>query len=112
MKHSFQILSHRNDDRLHLKLVGTFDDDAADRLLNVLQAHGKKFSMVMVHTAGLDLPSPSGMGALRAGLEARGRTVFRLVFTGEHVPDSFAQRERDPDRNRTESATLAGGRQV
>ena len=112
MKPSFHILIHRNDDRLHLKLVGTFDKEAADRLLNVLQTHGKKFSMVMVHTAGLDPPSPSVMGALRAGLKAHGRTAFRLVFTGEHAPVAFAGTEGAWQGSRTESAGVAGARQA
>ena len=42
MASNFKIFIHRNDDNLHLRLMGDFDGSSAFELINALKAHTKE----------------------------------------------------------------------
>lgn len=85
MGDTFQILIHRNETSLHLKLYGEFDGEAAQELLHIVKRRGRKSSRVFIHTSSLSEVHPVGTALFKERCKGfRGKSAS-LIFTGEHA---------------------------
>ena len=82
MASNFKILTHRNDENIHLKLMGDFDGSSAHELLHKLRRCCPRFAGIFVHTECLKKVEPFGVGVLRNNLNEFNKKQIRLVFTG------------------------------
>ena len=80
MANNFKILIHRNDDNLHMKLVGEFDRASAHQLLNHLRKYCTKFSTIFIHTDCLKELNPFGVGVFNSHLGDLDKDRIRLNF--------------------------------
>ena len=55
MKKAFNILVHRNDENVHLKLIGDFDEMAVIDFLNTLNLYSRYASKIFIHTDALNV---------------------------------------------------------
>ena len=85
MADNFKILIHRNDDNLHMKLVGDFDGTSAHQLLNHLRKYCPKFATTFIHTDCLENLIPFGVGVFKSNLNALKKSHIHLIFTGENA---------------------------
>ena len=84
MTTSSKILSHRNEDSLHLKLIGDFDITSASEILRVLKKNSRGTSNVFIHTSCLKGIQPNARVALHNYLKLLNGHSFRFVFTGQY----------------------------
>lgn len=85
MASKFRILTHRNSESLHLKLMGDFDGSSAWQLLNQLKEISPSVDKVIIHTNCLDNIYPFGRDTFLQNLNhLKGRSV-RLLLTGENA---------------------------
>jgi hypothetical protein len=54
MSDEFRILVHRNEESVHFKLIGEFDEQAVVELLETLRRYSGKVSKIFIHTDSLD----------------------------------------------------------
>jgi len=54
MKKPFDILVHRNDENVHIKLIGEFDNKALSELIDILNLHSRHVSRIFIHTDALE----------------------------------------------------------
>ena len=85
MAKNFKISIHRNDENLHLKLMGDFDGTSAFELLNVLKGKSDRTSKVFIHTRGLRNIYPFGLNVFHNNLNVLKGKFVELVFTGENA---------------------------
>ncbi|MBW2096844.1 MAG: hypothetical protein JRI80_18435 [Deltaproteobacteria bacterium] len=85
MAENFKILIHRNDDNLHLKLVGDFDGSSAHQLLNQLMKYSPKFSTTFINTDCLGNLIPFGLSVFKNNLNPLKKRRFHLIFTGDNA---------------------------
>ena len=85
MAKNFRISTHRNDENLHLKLMGDFDGTSAFELLNVLKGKSDRTSKVFIHTSGLRNIYPFGLNVFHNNLNVLKGKLVELVFTGENA---------------------------
>jgi hypothetical protein len=85
METKFNILVHRNDENIHLKLAGDFDGYAAHELLNTLKSCCHGFSRAFIHTNCLNQIHPSGRYILQSNLHGLDGKRIPLVFTGDNA---------------------------
>lgn len=85
MAKNFRISTHRNDENLHLKLMGDFDGTSAFELLNVLKGKSDRTSKVFIHTSGLRNIYPFGLNVFHNNLNVLKGKLAELVFTGENA---------------------------
>ena len=50
----FNIIVHRNDENVHFKLIGDFDDKAVNQLIDALKLHARDASRIFIHTDALN----------------------------------------------------------
>jgi hypothetical protein len=82
---NFKILTHRNSDSVHFKLVGDFDGRSAHQLVELLKRNYERVSTIFIHTSCLREIIPFGLDLLRQNLEPFMNGSTRLVFTGDHA---------------------------
>ena len=82
MANNFKILTHRNDENIHLKLMGDFDGSSAHELLRKLRRCCPKFARIFVHTDSLKKVEPFGVGVFRNNMNELHKKESHLVFTG------------------------------
>jgi len=82
MDQSFRILIHRNENHLHVKMTGHFDESAARKLVGLLESYADKFTVVFLHTNGLQSQVPSSLEACRRTLQRVHWKSTRLIATG------------------------------
>jgi len=87
MASNFRILTHRNSDNVHLKLMGDFDGTSAHQLLNLLSKHSPKASRIFIHTSCLRSIVPFGGSVFRNNLHLLKGKPAHLVFTGEKASE-------------------------
>ena len=87
MASNFKILSHRNSDNLHLKLIGDFDGTSAHQLLNLLIKNSLAASKIFIHTDCVRSIVPFGRSVFRNNLNQLKGKPARLVFTGERASE-------------------------
>jgi len=85
MAKNFEISTHRNDENLHLKLMGDFDGTSAFELLNVLKRKIDRTSKVFIHTNGLRNIYPFGLSVFHNNLNVLKGKCVELVFAGENA---------------------------
>ena len=82
---NFRIAVHKDDENLHLKLMGDFDGSSAWEVINSLQANRLGISRIFIHTASLKKIHPFGVGILHSHLlDPIGKSVS-VVYTGENA---------------------------
>jgi hypothetical protein len=64
MASNFRILTHRDNDNLHLQLSGDFDGNSAHELINKLKFNHKGINKIFIHTRGLRDIHPFGRSLL------------------------------------------------
>ena len=82
MASNFKIFVHRNNDSLHLKLMGDFDGSSACELISVLKKSAKGVFRVIIHTNSLKKYLsfwPGYISAKPAGVEGSNgsHTIYR-----------------------------------
>jgi len=90
MASNFKILSHRNSDNLHLKLIGDFDGTSAHQLLNLLIKNSLAASKIFIHTDCVRSFVPIGRSVFRNNLHLLKGKPAHLVFTGERASELSA----------------------
>jgi anti-anti-sigma regulatory factor len=83
MIETFQILQYRNSDNLHLRLTGTFDEEAALALMEALNENRASVQKIFVHTAALEQVLDSGAELFRGNLRSLDRPGAEIIFTGK-----------------------------
>lgn len=77
-----RILVHKNSDSLHLKLVGEFDGNTANDLLDILRRNITGVRRVFVHTSGLTQIHSFSREEFVKNLTTMSGHLPRIVFTG------------------------------
>ncbi len=85
MATNFRILTHRNSENLHLKLMGDFDGNAAHELLKAIKKNAHHTSRVFIHTSCLREIHPFGLTVFHENLSFLKGLPLTLVFTGDHA---------------------------
>jgi len=80
----FKMLTHLNDNCLHLKLVGNFDGVSAGRVISLLFRYVQKVSTVIIHTNSL-IMTPFAQDEFRNAFRSLQNQPVRFVVTGEHA---------------------------
>ena len=83
MAANFKIHIHRNNENVHLKLVGDFDGSSAHELLNTLKNNCNGASKVFVHTGCLKQIHPFGQKVFHNNLNTLNGKSNAVLFTGE-----------------------------
>ena len=83
MASNFKIAIHRNDDNLHLKLMGDFDGSSACELINTLKNKCKNIGRIFIHTNGLDHIHPFGQRVFHHNFNMLKVRTIRIFFTGD-----------------------------
>lgn len=80
----FRMLTHLNDNCLHLKLVGNFDGVSAGRVIGLLRRYAQKVSTVIIHTSSL-IKMPFAQDEFRNAFHSLQKQRVRFIVTGEHA---------------------------
>ena len=83
MASNFEIISHRNSDDIHLKLMGDFDASSAWQLFNLLKKDANGFHRIIIYTSCLNDIYPFGVHTFHQMLRDLRGYQIRLLFTGE-----------------------------
>lgn len=83
MASNFRILTYRNFDSLHLKLVGDFDWSAAHELLNLIKKDRGRVSRIFIHCDSLNRIDSFGRNVLHNEISGLGKETPCLLFTGD-----------------------------
>jgi len=95
MAANFRIAIHRNDENLHLQLMGDFDGSSARELINSLNAYRFGVSRVFIHTNSLKHVHPFGLGILDKNLSDCILRSVCFVFTGEKASELTFETQKD-----------------
>ena len=85
MAKNFKIVTHRNEETLHLKLMGDFDGTSAYQLLSALKRNSNRTSKAFVHTSDLRNIYPFGLNVFHDNLNVLKGKFEKFVFTGENA---------------------------
>jgi len=86
MASNFKIVHHMSGECIHLELVGDFDENSADELLDVMRDHRNRTKRLLVHTDGLEHVDDSGEQSFRNNFYTLPSQSFRkLWFSGKHA---------------------------
>jgi len=85
MAKNFKISTHRNNENLHLKLMGDFDGTSAFELLNVLKREIDRTSKVFIYTSSLRNIYPFGLNVFHNNFNVLKGKCVEFVFTGENA---------------------------
>jgi anti-anti-sigma regulatory factor len=83
MASNFRIFIHRNNDKLHLRLVGEFDGTSAFELINTLNANNGKVGKIIIDTCRLTSINPFGLGVFQKNCPIYNLSSG-LTFTGKY----------------------------
>lgn len=81
----FRIFMHRNEDVLHIKLMGDFDGFSASQLIHALENVCAGIRRVMIHTDCLNGISSSALGVFKQHFLQLNAPAFRISFTGKNA---------------------------
>jgi hypothetical protein len=91
MESSLQILVHRNDNYLQLKLLGDLDGPSAYQLVGTINEHLIiPTETLIIHTSGLKNIEPLGRSVFQTYLPAIKRRLSGVVITG-HNKETLAR---------------------
>ena len=85
MADNFKIVFHPYGENLHLKLFGDFDGHSAVTLLRVLKNSAFFISRIFIHTACVNLMSPSAVEIFKNNLSALSKMPVSYEFTGKYA---------------------------
>ena len=80
----FRIFMHRNEDVLHIKLMGDFDELSAFQLIHALENVCAGIRRVMIHTDCLKNISSLSLEIFKQRFSQLNVPVFRISFTGKN----------------------------
>lgn len=75
---------HRNEDVLHIKLMGDFDELSAIQLIHALENACAVIRRVMIHTDCLKNISSSGLCLFKERFSQLNMPSFMISFTGKN----------------------------
>lgn len=85
MDSTLQILVHRNESDLHLKLLGDLDGHSAHQLVGAINEHlSTPTQTLIIHTSGLKNIEPLGRSVFQTYLPAIKNRLSGVVITGNH----------------------------
>jgi len=85
MDSTLQISVHRNDNYLHLKLLGDLDGPSAHQLVGTINEHLLiPTQTLIIHTGGLKSIEPLGRSIFQTYLPAIKRRLSGVVITGHN----------------------------
>jgi len=85
MATNFRIAAHRNRKDLHWKLRGDFDGTSAFELLEAIRFHSHHSSKIFIHTDGLKVIEPFGLGVFHSHFDLLKGERIDLIFTGKNA---------------------------
>jgi hypothetical protein len=103
MAANFRIAIHRNDENLHLQLIGDFDGSSAWELINSLNANRFGISRVFIHTNSLNCVHPFGQGVLHKNLSDFSRRSVSFVFTGDKASELSSETVKNTESKSQDS---------
>ncbi|MBN1849673.1 MAG: hypothetical protein JW932_13935 [Deltaproteobacteria bacterium] len=83
MASNFRILTHRDGNSLHLKLLGDFDGASAHELLNMLKVNGQGVTRIFIHTNTLKKLYPFGEQQFQSRVKKHYDQNTQIFFTGD-----------------------------
>jgi hypothetical protein len=83
MASDFKIFVHRNDENVHFKLEGDFDESSAYEFLRAFKNSCRGASRAFVHTSSLSHVHPFGRDVLQRSLGMAYGKHIKLVYTGD-----------------------------
>lgn len=85
MATNLRISVHRNSDSLHIKLIGDFDVNSVQDLVNIIRHSSNGASKIFIHTNCLKVINPFACDVLSSQLVPIKSQFKRVEFTGEHA---------------------------
>lgn len=84
MKADFKVLTHLNENCLHLKLMGDLDGLSAGRLIGVLRRYARMVSTVIIHTSCLTRVL-CAQDEFKNAVASLRQEFARVIVTGEYA---------------------------
>ena len=84
MVSNFIILFRETKNGLHLSLTGSFDENAAHKLLNALKEYRSEFYQIFIDTNDLKTIHPFGRYVFQKNLSSFNKKLSNLIFIGEN----------------------------
>ncbi len=84
MSSKFKIIKHRDGGNLHLILSGDFNDDSAQKLLDILNKGHNGVNQMIVDTSGLDDFHFIDKPLFTIFMDEISKQPFVIVFTGKY----------------------------
>jgi len=85
MESEFKMVSHLNDNYLHIKLIGKFNGVSARQLVHLLRRYVRKVSTVIIHTNSVIRDVQFAPDEFRDELLFLREQPIQFIFTGEHA---------------------------
>ncbi len=86
MASNFKISLNRNNNSLHLNLMGDFDGSSAFELINTLKEHNGNSVKIFINTGGLSSLHPFGLDVFQKNCTIN-KLCRGLIFIGEHATE-------------------------
>lgn len=83
MSTDFQVVVHKEESTLHLKLRGDFDEDSAREVLKAVRKRSHATSRVFIHTNGLRQIHPEAKELFHGNNDFTKMQSIPVIFTGE-----------------------------
>ena len=85
MESEFKIVSHLNDNYLHIKPIGKLNGVSAGQLVDVLRRYVRNVSTIIIHTNSLIKDAHFAQEELRDDLLFLKEQPVQFIVTGEHA---------------------------
>jgi hypothetical protein len=82
---NFKIITQRNSDTLHIKLLGDFDGTSAFELLDALKRNCLGARRAIIHTSNLKDIYPFGKNVFQNRFSEVSKHFAQILFTGENA---------------------------
>ena len=86
MASNFKISLNRNNNSLHLNLMGDFDGSSAFELINTLKEHNGNGAKIFIDTGGLSSLHPFGLDVFQKNCTIN-KSCRDLIFIGEYATE-------------------------
>ncbi len=86
MASNFKISLNKNNDSLHLNLMGDFDGSSAFELINTLKKHNGNGAKIFINTGGLSSLHPFGLDVFQKNCTPN-KSCRDLIFIGKHATE-------------------------
>ncbi|MFC1887160.1 hypothetical protein ACFLZM_08935 [Thermodesulfobacteriota bacterium] len=85
MADNFRMVSHRNDENLHIKLFGDFDLHSANRLVKAIKTNSHGVSRIIMHTSCVDQVSPPATEFFKKHVNMLDNRSISFFITGKEA---------------------------